>query len=181
MKFVFLMLAVFAGLVWWMLMGEPQYNDTVLAHFPIADKAELSRSVAKVDAEMDFTTSSDGNGSLRIDASGPTTFVELAQVWGQGEDLSFRQLVYEAKVKTDEAAGPVFLVMQAGVSGAPGGSMPVIGRDDAITGTNDWTTMTVKAGNGGGVQHMTTTLQLEIHGGGTVWVDDLRLLSRQIH
>jgi len=180
MKFVFLLLAAFAGLIWWMLHGEPQYSDTVLARFPVDDASELSPAVQKVGAEMDYTVSSDGNGSLRIDATAPT-FVELAKVWGDMEDLSFRQLLYEAKVRTENASGPVFLVMQAGVTGAPGGSMPVIGRDKAITGTQDWTTMQIYAGNGAGVKHLDTTLQLEIQGPGTVWVDDMRLVSRQVH
>jgi len=180
MKPAFLLIAVVAVVTWWMLLGEPQHTDTLLGHFPVDDASELSGDIDRVGAEMDYSTSSDGNGSLRIDAEGPTTFVELAKVWGNGEDLSFRQLVYEARVRTQDV-GPVFLVMQAGVTGAPEGSMPVVGRDHAITGTHDWTTLEVHAGNGGGVKHLTTTLQLEIHGGGTVWIDDLRLLSRQIH
>jgi hypothetical protein len=181
MKIVLVLIVAFALGVWWMLLGEPQHTDTLLAHFPVDDASELSHDIHRVDAAMDYDSSSDGNGSLRIDASGPTTFVELAKVHGNGEDLSFRQLVYQARVRTQDAVGPVFLVMQAGVTGAPEGSMPVVGREGAITGTHDWTTLEVHAGNGAGVRHLTTTLQLEIHGGGTVWVDDLRLLSRQIH
>ncbi len=180
MKFVFLMLAGFAGLIWWMLHGEPEYTETVIAHMPIADKSKMERDVSRVPHAIDYQNSADGNGSLRIDASEPT-FVNLFKIWGNQEDLSYRQLMYEAKVKTENATGPVFLVMQAGITGAPGGSMPVIGRDKAITGTNDWTTMQIWAGNPGGTKHLTTTLQLEIGGTGTVWIDDVRLVKRQAH
>ncbi len=178
MKFVFLMLAAFAGLVWWMLHGEPEYTETLIAHMPIADKSGMKADVKRVSHTIDYQTTADGNGSLRIDASGPT-FVNLFDIWGEQADLSFQQLLYEAKVKTENATGPVFLVMQAGVSGAPGGSMPVIGRDKAISGTNDWTTMQIWAGNPAGTQHLTTTLQLEISGAGTVWIDDVKLIRRR--
>ena len=59
--------------------------------------------------------------------------------------------------------------------------MPVIGLDESITGTNDWTTLQIWAGNGGNVKHFGTTLQIEIRGTGTIWVDDVKLLSRQVH
>ena len=178
MKPAFFALALFAGLVWWMLHGEPQYDDTELARLVLDDTRQLSPSVEDVPAEIDREISSDGRGSLRIDATEPT-FVELARIHGKGEDLSFRQLLYEAKVKTEGVNGPVFLVMQAGIT-ADG--MPVVGNENSISGTNDWTTLQVAAGNPGNVKHVaTTTLQLEIGGPGTVWIDDVRLVSRRAY
>jgi hypothetical protein len=177
MKFVFALLAMFAGLIYWMLNGEPRYVDTVLVHMPVDDRSEMAKDVEKVGGEMDYDISSDGNGSLRIDAR-ERVLVDLYRVWGNEEDLSFRQLVYEAKVRTEQASAPVFLVMQAGLTSAPHG-MPVVGRDKAIHGTNDWTTLQIWAGNPPGTRLLETTLQLEIDGPGTVWIDDVRLISRQ--
>ena len=180
MKFVFFLLAVFAALIWWMLHGEPNYTDTPIAAWSVDDMSGMTSDVARAGGVIDHNVSYDGNGSLRLDLTTPQ-LVNLYKVWGNEEDLSFRQLLYEAKVKTEHASGPVFLVMQAGVSGAPGGGMPVIGLDKSISGTNDWTTLQIWAGNGGNVVHFGTTLQIEIRGTGTIWVDDVKLLSRQVH
>lgn len=180
MKFVFLMLAAFAGLVWWMLHGEPNYTDTVIAEWSVDDMSDMTRDVGKVGGSIDSNVSADGNGALRIEFTQPD-LVNLYEVWSEGEDLSFRQLLYEAKVKTEHASGPVFLVMQASVSGAPGDGMAVIGLDKAISGTNDWTTMQIWAGNGGNAKHFGSTLQIESRGTGTVWIDEVKLISRQIH
>ncbi len=176
MKFVFGCLAAFAGLVYWMLFASTEVHDTQIAHFALdALPASVERD-SRVKAEFDAEVSSDGRGSVRIDAESPT-FVELAQVQGAGEDLSFRQLVYQAKVKTEEASGPVFLVMQAGIEEV---AMPVVGLERAITGTQDWTPIEIVAGNPKDTYHKgVTTLQLEVRGTGTVWVDDLRLVNRK--
>lgn len=180
MKFVFLLLAAFAAAIWWMLLGEPNYTDTVIAEWSVDDTSEMTSDVNRIGATIDPNVSNDGNGSLRIEFTQPG-LVNLYKVWGDGEDLSFRQLVYEAQVKTEHASGPVFLVMQAGVNGPPSEGMPVIGLDKAISGTNDWTTMAVWAGNPGNAKHFGSTLQIESRGTGTVWVDDVKLLSRQVH
>jgi hypothetical protein len=180
MKFVFLMLAAFAGLVWWMLLGEPNYTETVIAEWAVDDLSEMTNDVNNAGGTIDPNVSNDGNGALRLEFTAPG-LVNLYKVWGEGEDLSFRQLVYEAQVKTEHASGPVFLVMQAGVTGGPGDGMPVIGLDKAITGTNDWTTMQIGAGNPGNAKHFGSVLQIESRGTGTVWIDDVRLISRQVH
>lgn len=176
MKFVFVCLAAFAGLVYWMLFASTEVHDTQLAHFALNELPASVEHDPKVTAEFDPVVSSDGAGSVRIDADAPT-FVELAEVEGAGEDLSFRQLVYQAKLKTEDVSGPVFLVMQAGIHEVP---MPVVGIEQAITGTQDWTPVEIVAGNPKDTFHKAiTTLQLEVRGTGTVWVDDLRLVNRK--
>ena len=178
MKLVFALVLLFGGAVVYMLLGEPKYDDTLIAHFPVDSKADMVRSVTKDPHTIDYTVSSDGNGSLRIDAT-RRQLVDLYRIWGDEEDLSFRQLVYEADVRTEGATGDVFLVMQAGITSVPGGSVAVVGRDAAIRGTNDWTTLRASAGNSGGSRLLETTLQLHIDGPGTVWIDDVKLLKRQ--
>jgi hypothetical protein len=180
MKFIYLAIALFAGLVWWMLHGEPNFADTVIVALPVSDQEGLSPELARIPHAMDYQISSDGNGSLRIDAS-EQTFVNLYRVWGDEADVSFRRLVYAAEVRTENASGPVFLVMQAGLTSVPGGSVPVVGREMALTGTNDWTTLEAWTGNPGGSKLLETSLQLHIDGPGTVWIDDVRLISRQVY
>jgi hypothetical protein len=177
-KLVFALVLLFGGAVLYMLLGEPQHDDTLIAHFPVDSKADMARNVTEDPHAIDYTVSSDGNGSLRIDAT-HKQLVDLYRIWGDEEDLSFRQLVYEADVRTEGATGEVFLVMQAGVTSVPGGSMAVVGRDAAIRGTNDWTTLQATAGNSGGSRLLEATLQLHIDGPGTVWIDDVKLIKRQ--
>lgn len=178
MKLVFALILLFGGAVIYMLLGEPQYDDTLIAHFPVDSEADLTPNPTKDPHAIDPTISSDGNGSLRIDARGKQ-LVDLYRVWGDEEDLSFRQLVYQADVRTEGATGDVFLVMQAGITSVPGGSISVVGRDAAIRGTTDWTTLQASAGNPGGSRLLETKLQLHIDGPGTVWIDNVKLIKRQ--
>jgi len=178
MRYIFLAIAALGGLIWWMLNGEARNVDEILSHHAVDDLSELlARTSEDVDAQIDPDVSSDGNGSLRIEASAPV-LLDLYEVWGEGIDLGFRQLVYQARLRTEDASGPVFLVMQAGVTGAPEGQMPVIGSEGAIEGTHEWTTLEIVAGNPAGTKHLTTKLQLQV-GPGTVWIDDIKLIRRQ--
>jgi hypothetical protein len=140
----------------------------------------MVRNVTRDLHTFDRAVTSDGGGSLRIDAT-DVQLVNLYRIWGEEEDLGFRKLVYEADVRTEGVKGDVFLVMQAGVTSVPGGSMAVLGEDSAITGTTDWTTLHASAGNPAGARLLETTLQLHIGGPGTVWIDDIRLINRQTH
>jgi hypothetical protein len=180
MKLVFALVVLFGGAVIYMLLGEPQYDDTIIAQFAVDSEDDMVRRVTRDPHTIDRAVSSDGNGSLRIDAT-REHLVNLYRVWGEEEDLSFRQLVYEADVRTEGVEGDVFLVMQAGITSAPGGSMPVVGQESAIRGTNDWTTLHAAAGNAGGAHLLETKLQLHIGGPGTVWIDDVKLINRKIH
>ena len=175
MRYVFGLLALFAGLIFWMLFGDGGTHDVELAHFPLDGPPSITHD-RTIDVRWDPEVSSDGRGSLRVDFDG-TNLLSLARVPGKGEDLSFRQLVFEAKLKTEATTGPVFLVMQAGIHQV---AMPVVGSEGAIRGTHDWTPISVVAGNPANTHHVgTTTLQLQVQGKGTAWIDDLRLLSRQ--
>ena len=180
MKFVFLLLAVFAGLVWWMLNGEPSYTDTVLAEWSVDDMTDLTDDVKEMGGNIDSTVSYDGNGSLRIEFDKPS-LVTLYKPWGDGENVGFRQLVYQARVKTEHASGPVFLVMQAGVNADPDDGLPVVGIDHAISGSTDWTQLEVAAGNPANAKHFGSKLQIESRGTGLVWIDGVKLLVRQVH
>ena len=178
MKLVFALVLLFAAAVLYMLHGEPQYDDTLIAHFPVDSKADMTRKVIEGPHTIDRAVSSDGNGSLRIDATG-AQLVELYRFWGEEEDVSFRKLVYAADARTEGVEGDVYLVMQAGLTSVPGASISVVGADAAVRGTNDWATLEAAAGNPGGSHLLETTLQLHIGGPGTVWIDNVKLIKRQ--
>jgi hypothetical protein len=177
MRFVFLLLAGFAGLVWWMLHAEPQFVDSPIAHHAVDDLSGFADDPERIRLAMDYDISSDGNGSLRIEAD----HRELVTLYVVHEerDISYRRLVYQAKVRTQDVQGPVFLVMQAGITPGPAGGMPVIGIERAEAGSQDWTELEAFAGNPSNTRHFFSKLQIDIGGPGTVWVDDVRLLSRQ--
>jgi len=179
-KLVFGLVLLFGGTVVFMLLGEPEYDDSIIASFPVDSEADMVRRITTDPHAIDHEVSRDGNGSLRIDAT-KSQLVDLYRIWGNEEDLSFRQLVYEADVRTENVDGDVFLVMQAGMTSVPSGEMSVIGRDVTIAGTTDWTRLQAVAGNPGGSRLLETRLQLHIGGPGTVWIDDVRLINRQVH
>ena len=104
MKFVFIALALLGGLFYWMIMGEPSYTDTVIEEIAVNGSEGLLQNVPKARVDYDYDVTSDGNGSLRVDATG-SVLVNLFDVWGEEVDLSFRQLVYEAKVRKRLATG----------------------------------------------------------------------------
>ena len=180
MKAAFFVLALLGGVMYWMLGSESEHTDTPVASFAMNDTNGLLRSARKMSHEIDYQVTSDGNGSLRIDAD-RRALVDLYNVWGEEKDLGLQQIVYKAKLKTRDASGEVYLVMQAGFSGAPEGSMPVVGKTQSITGTTDWTPMEIKAGNPIGSKLLESTLQVHIDGPGTVWIDDVALVTRQYH
>lgn len=181
MKAALTLLALLGGAVAWMLLGDSDYTDTPIVHIAV-DSGDrfLPTERRGVALAIDPVVSLDGGGSLRIDAS-EGGLVDLFEVSGAEEDLSFRQLVYTAKVRTRNTPAPVFLVMQAGVAGGPGAEMAVVGRDLSVQGDSDWTVLEASAGNPGGVRFFGATLQLQMTGPGTVWVDDIALVSRQFH
>jgi hypothetical protein len=67
MKAAMVLLLAVGGLVWWMLFGEPQYDDRIIAQYPLDDAAGLAHQMKSIPHEIDYSVSSDGNGSLRID------------------------------------------------------------------------------------------------------------------
>jgi hypothetical protein len=57
---------------------------------------------------IDKAVSSDGNGSLRIDATGPTT----VRLFETGDvDIEYARLIYQARIRTEDVRGQVYLEM----------------------------------------------------------------------
>src|SRR4030042_6955151 len=114
-----------------------------LKHYPIDDLKGLApqtvgeylnnvSSSGKI--EFDKSVSSDGKGSIKIIINNATkiNLFETGKI-----DIENARLVYQAKVKTEEISGQVYLEMWCVVNGQSYFSR---GLKKILTGTVDWTT-----------------------------------------
>jgi hypothetical protein len=140
-----------------------------LRHFAL-DSMEgiITQSGVAIDEEI----SSDGNGSLRIDAM-DTTVVTLFEV--SDIDIEDARLIYQARLRTEEVEGQVFLEMLCHFAGK--GEFFSRGLQSTLTGTMDWTTVETPFFMQKGENPDYVKLNLVVDGMGTVWIDDIRLLK----
>ena len=148
---------------------EQPVKVTELKHFPIDSIDEV---ITKSGVEIDNEISSDGNGSLRVNAS-QKTVVRLFEV--SGIDIENARLVYQAKVRTENVKGQVFLEMWCGFSGK--GEYFSRSIQTPLTGTTDWTTEETPFFLQKGQNPDYVKLNLVIDGKGTAWIDDVRLIK----
>jgi hypothetical protein len=142
---------------------------TLLRSMPI-DSAEgiLSQSGVAFDA----TTSSDGHGSLRIDAASPFT-VRLFEV--ADPEVEDARLIYRARLKTANLTGQAYLEMWCILPGK--GEFFSRALQSPLTGTVDWTTQETPFFLEKGQRPQLIKLNLVVNGTGTVWIDDVTLLK----
>jgi hypothetical protein len=128
--------------------------------------------IARNGVQIDKQISSDGNGSLRIEATKPTT----VRLFETGDiDLENARLIYQAKVRTENVEGQVYLEMWCCFPDQ--GEFFSKGIDSSLSGTTEWaieqTPFFLKAGQ----NPDNVKLNLVINGKGNVWIDDIRLLK----
>ena len=128
--------------------------------------------ITKTDVQIDKQISSDGNGSLRIDAAKPTTI----RLFETGDiDIENARLIYQAHLRTENVEGQVYLEMWCHFDGV--GDAFSRGLATPLTGTTDWTTEETPFFLKKGENPDNVKLNLVINGKGTVWIDDIRLLK----
>ncbi len=121
---------------------------------------------------FDRQISSDGKGSLRIQASEPTT----VRLFETGDiDIENARLIYQARVRTENVEGQVYLEMWCHFAGI--GDAFSRGLAAPLTGTTEWTTEEIPFFLKKGENPDNVKLNLVIKGTGTVWIDDIRLLK----
>ncbi len=147
-------------------------QGTELKYFPVNSIDEI---ITKSGVVIDREISSDGSGSLRVDASDKTV-VRLFEV--SGIDIENARLVYQAKVRTENVQGQVFLEMWCGFSDQ--GEYFSRNIQTPLTGTTDWTTVETPFFLKKGQNPDYVKLNLVIEGKGTAWIDDIRLIKRQL-
>jgi len=144
-----------------------QNRSTELKYFPIDD---LNGIITQSGIQLDKSVSSDGNGSIKIEASKPATIVLYDIVDIRIEDA---QLIYEAKLKSEGLSGQAYLEMWC-VS-KDKGEFFSRGFETAIAGTTDWTTVSTIFLLKKNEMPDQIRLNVIVNGVGTVWIDDVHL------
>jgi len=142
---------------------------TVLKEFPVDNLNEI---ITQSGVGIVKNVSSDGNGSLRIVAKEPT-IVRLFEV--DDIDVDDARLIYQAKVRTKDVEGQVYLEMWCHFPGK--GEFFSRGLDSPLTGTTNWVTLQIPFFLKKGEKPDYVKLNIVINGIGTVWIDDVRLLK----
>ena len=134
----------------------------------------LSESVvdAGVGISIDKQISSDGNGSLRIEA----TDITVIRMFETGNiDVENARLICRARLRTENVQGRVYISMRCYFP--RGESYSTRALANPLSGTTDWTTQETSFLLKKGEKPDNIRLELIINGKGTVWVDDIRLLK----
>jgi hypothetical protein len=132
----------------------------------------LDGIVSRTGVQLDRSISSDGHGSIRVDAKGPTTvrLVETGDI-----DVEDAALIYQARVRTENVKGQVFLEMWCVFAGK--GEFFSRGLQAPLSGTNEWATLETPFFLKAGENPSNVKLNLVINGSGRAWIDDLRLVK----
>lgn len=147
-------------------------GDAELMRFPLDSLAGV---ITQSGIELDRAISSDGRGSVKIAASEPGIFrlFELGDI-----DIEEAILVYQAKLRTENVEGLVYLEMLCHFEGK--GEYFSRGLDSPLKGTVEWTTQEIPFYLKKGENPDNVKLNLVCEGPGTVWVDNVRLIKRKI-
>ncbi|HZQ68982.1 MAG TPA: hypothetical protein VFA68_10735 [Terriglobales bacterium] len=161
------MLNVFAVLVL-SVCGIAQQAPTELKHFAL-DSLDGVRAVSAV--SFDAEKSSDGKGSLRVDAAGPMTvpLFEVADV-----SLENAMLIYQASLQSEKLDGKAFLEMWVRIPGK--GEFFSRALDRPLTGSMNWMTVATPFFLQAGQKPDLIRLNLVVQGKGRVWIDDIHLM-----
>jgi hypothetical protein len=160
-----------AALSFIIICGCTQKKSSVveLKKFPVDG---LEGVITQTGVELDNKITSDGKGSLRITADGPTT-VRLFEV--HDLDVEDARLIYQAKVRTEGVEGQVYLEMWCNFPGK--GEFFSRGLQSPLSGSTGWTTEETPFFLQKGEKPDYVKLNLVVNGKGTAWIDDILLLK----
>ena len=121
---------------------------------------------------LDQVVSSDGNGSLRIETDRP----KVVALFQTGDiDVENSRLFYQAKLKTRGLKGRAYLEMWCVFEN--NGRYFSRGLNDPVSGDTDWVGREIPFILQKGQNPINVELNLVIQGKGTVWIDDIRLIT----
>jgi len=147
-------------------------ETAVLKIYPMDSMAGLiSQTDDRLVMEIDPEISSDGNGSLRIDATGSAT-VHLYQAGDL--DVENARLTYRARLRTENVSERVYLELWCHFPEA--GEFYSRGLAAALSGSNSWATVETPFLLKTGENPDEVKLNLVLEGSGTVWIDDIHLI-----
>ncbi|MDH3563529.1 MAG: hypothetical protein OEN49_09080 [Gammaproteobacteria bacterium] len=128
--------------------------------------------ITRTDVSIDKEITSDGNGSLRITTNQPTTI----RLYETGDiNVENARLTYQAKVRTEDMQGKVYLEMWCQFTGK--GEFFSRDLSSPLGGTTDWSTEETSFFLRKGENPDNVKLNLVVDGKGTVWIDDVRLFK----
>jgi len=142
---------------------------SVIDRFPLDN---LDSLIVQSEVQIDPQVSSDGRGSLRIDALEPAT-VPLFEVHNISVDNA--RLIYRARVRVKNIIGQVYLEMLCHFPDK--GEYFSRGQATLLSGSTNWTTQEVPFFLQKGEIPDYVKLNLVINGRGTAWIDDIELLK----
>jgi hypothetical protein len=137
-----------------------------------ADALDSARSVPQQPGvSFDPAISADGRGSLRIDAKGERTVIEIADVPIEAPKLP--RFAYRAKLRSENVVGRAYLEMWVRVKDK--GEFFSRALHSQLSGTSDWSTHEASFFLEEGQEVTRVKLDVVIEGSGTVWVDAVTL------
>lgn len=139
-----------------------------LLQFPLNNLDEVVDSAA---VSLDAEVSSDGLGSVRVEATEP---LEVALVEVTDLDIQNAVLIYQARLRSENLEGHAYLKME--LQFADDEENSVLGREQQISGTTGWTTASAPFFLQPDQQPALVRLSLVVEGTGVVWIDDIHLL-----
>jgi hypothetical protein len=148
---------------------KPSTEVVELKMFPVDSMEGI---ITQSGVEIDKAVSNDSKGSLKITATEPT----VVRLFETGDiDVENARLIYQAKIRTDNIDGKVYLEMWCNVPGK--GEFFSRGLQTPLTGTTNWTTEETPFFLQKGDNPDNVKLNLIIDGKGTAWIDDIRLMK----
>ncbi len=146
---------------------RPKTAPESLKRFPVDS---MEGVLTQSGVSLDKSQSSDGKGSLKIEAAEPVT-VRLYEV--RGLEVENARLTYRARLKTSGVTGQAYLEMWCVFPGQ--GEFFSRGLHAPLTGTVDWTTQEIPFFLKSGQKPELIKLNVAVTGKGTVWIDDIEL------
>lgn len=141
----------------------------IIVDYPLDNMANV---ISSNNIVFDKDISSDGKGSLKIEASSPVT-ISLLNVTNL--NLDNVRLTYSARVRTQKVIGQVYLEMYSYASGFP--TLESRGQATLQSGTDGWKDQETTLDLLGPVKPDSIMLSLAFNGTGTAWIDDIKLTS----
>lgn len=140
-----------------------------IKHYPLDT---LDGLITRSGITLDKDISSDQGGSLRITTDSPTT----VRLYETGDiRIDNVRLIYQAKLRTSGVTGPVYLELWCHFSEK--GEFFSRAFHAPLTGTTEWTSQETPFFLKKGEDPDDIKLNLVINGKGTVWIDDVRLIT----
>ena len=147
--------------------AQPSAPVATIKQFPLDS---LDGVITQSGIQLDKEVSSDGKGALKIVVSEPIAvrLFELGDI-----DLENARLIYQAKVRTADVQGQVYLEMWCSFPGK--GEFFSRGLATPLSGTTEWSTQQTPFFLKSGENPDNVKLNIVFTGKGTAWIDDIQI------